>query len=171
MSEVTPENIMRLGLGFWASKTLLSAVELGVFKTLASGPAEPAALQTALGLHPRSARDFLDALVALGMLERENGTYRNSAETDFFLDPRKLSYIGGFLEMLNARLYEFWGSHRGAANRRESKRGKARGRLLQGALCRSAAAARLPWFYERAKRGRSACNCGQISVERLQHLR
>ena len=54
------------------------------------------------------ARDFLDALVAFGMLERENGTYRNSAETDFFLDPQK--YISGFLEMLNARLYGFWGS-------------------------------------------------------------
>ena len=108
MGEVTPENIMKLGVGFWASKTFLSAVELGVFKALASGPAEPAALQTALGLHPRSARDFLDALVALGMLERENGTYRNSAETDFFLDPQK--YISGFLEMLNARLYGFWGS-------------------------------------------------------------
>jgi len=110
MGEVTPENIMKLGVGFWASKTLLSAVELGVFKTLASGPAGLAALQANLGLHPRSARDFLDALVALGMLERENGTYRNRAEADFFLDPRKPSYIGGFLEMLNARLYEFWGS-------------------------------------------------------------
>src|SRR5262249_61867942 len=88
----------------------LSAAELGVFKTLAGGPAEIAALQGNLGLHPRSARDFLDVLVALGMLERENGTYRNSAETDFFLDPQKPSYIGGFLEMLNARLYGFWGS-------------------------------------------------------------
>ena len=128
MGEVTPENIMKLGVGFWASKTLLSAVELGVFKTLASGPAEPAALQTALGLHPRSARDFLDGLVALGMLERENGTYRNSAETDFFLDPQKLSYIGGFLEMLNARLYGFWGSLtealRTGDNQNEGKHGR-----------------------------------------------
>lgn len=110
MGQVTPENIMQLGVGFWASKTLLSAVELGVFKRLANAPADLATLQNDLGLHSRSARDFLDALVALRMLERENGTYRNTAETDFFLDPQKPSYIGGLLEMLNGRLYGFWGS-------------------------------------------------------------
>ena len=58
MGKVTPENIVKLGVGFWASKTLLSAVELGVFKTLASGPAEPAVLQAPLGLHPRSRATF-----------------------------------------------------------------------------------------------------------------
>ena len=37
----TPDEIMRLGLGFWGSKTLPSAVELGVFSELtASGPLE-----------------------------------------------------------------------------------------------------------------------------------
>jgi hypothetical protein len=44
------------------------------------------------------------------MLERDNGTYKNSAETDLFLDRSKPSYVGGLLEMLNARLYGFWGS-------------------------------------------------------------
>src|SRR5262249_5740019 len=62
-------------------------------------------------------------------------------------------------------------THRGFANRRESKRGKARGRLLQGALRRSAAAAWLPSLYERTERGRSAGDRRQISVEGLQHLR
>jgi hypothetical protein len=36
---VTPDYIMQLGLGFWASKTLLSAVELGLFTELARRPA------------------------------------------------------------------------------------------------------------------------------------
>lgn len=39
------------------------------------------------------------------MLEREDGRYANSAATELFLDPAKPSYIGGFLEMLNARCY------------------------------------------------------------------
>ena len=39
---VTPEGIMQLGLGFWGSKTLLSAIELGVFTELAKGPASAA---------------------------------------------------------------------------------------------------------------------------------
>jgi hypothetical protein len=63
---VTPEGILRLGWGFWASKTLLSAVELGVFTELVDAPLDAEGLRARLGLHPRSARDFFDALVALG---------------------------------------------------------------------------------------------------------
>ncbi len=107
---ITPENILKLGMGFWASKTLLSAVELGVFSALAKAPADLETLRTKLGLHPRSARDFLDALVALKLLQREDGIYRNTPDTGFFLDKAKPSYIGGLLEMANARLYGFWGS-------------------------------------------------------------
>jgi hypothetical protein len=110
VSAATPEYIMQVGTGFWASKTLLSAVELGVFSTLAEAPADLATLQRKLALHQRSARDFLDALVALKLLERENGIYSNTADTDLFLDRAKPSYIGGVLEMANARLYGFWGS-------------------------------------------------------------
>jgi hypothetical protein len=106
-----PEAIMQLGSAFWASKTLLSAIELGLFTELASaGPLDAEALREKLGLHPRSTRDFFDALVALGMLEREDGLYRNTAETDLFLDRAKPSYMGGILEMLNARLFGFWNS-------------------------------------------------------------
>jgi len=108
---VTPEAILRLGLGFWGSKALLSAVELGLFTELeAAGPLDAEALRDRLGLHPRSARDFFDALVALGMLEREDGRYRPTTETGLFLDRAKPSYVGGMLEMANARLFGFWDS-------------------------------------------------------------
>jgi hypothetical protein len=105
----TPANIFNLGFGFWASKALLSAVELGLFTELAKGPADLADLSQRLGLHGRSARDFLDALVALKLLDREDGRYGNTAETDLFLDRAKPSYAGGLLEMANSRLYESWG--------------------------------------------------------------
>jgi len=105
----SPESIMQLGMGFWASKTLLSAIELELFTELAKHPEDLKALQARLGLHQRGAQDFLDALVAVGMLERENGLYRNTTETDLFLDKAKPSYIGGILEMANHRLYPFWG--------------------------------------------------------------
>ena len=107
---VTPDTILQLGLGFWGSKTLLSAVEVGVFSTLAQGPLDAETLRQRLGLHERSARDFFDALVALGMLERQDGQYTNTPATDQFLDRAKPSYVGGILEMANARLYPFWGS-------------------------------------------------------------
>ncbi len=106
----SPEKIMQLGMAFWGSKTLLSAVELEVFTVLAKSPLGADSLQQQLGLHPRSARDFFDALVALGMLDRQDGQYSNTPDTDQFLDKAKPSYIGGFLEMSNARLYRFWGS-------------------------------------------------------------
>ena len=106
----TPERVLSLGLGFWGAKTLLSAVELGLFSELASRPLDAETLRNRLGVHSRSARDFFDALVALGMLEREGERYRNTPETDLFLDGSKPSYIGGLLEMANARLYPFWGS-------------------------------------------------------------
>jgi hypothetical protein len=110
MSVTTPQHIMELGLGFWASKTVLSAVELGVFSILAGAPADLPTLQRKLALHQRSARDFLDALVALKLLAREDGVYSNTADTDLFLDRAKPSYVGGMLEMANDRLYGFWGS-------------------------------------------------------------
>ena len=107
-SPVTPEHILQTGLAFWASKTLLSAVEMEVFTELARGPESLESLTGRLGLHPRSSRDFFDTLVALGFLERENGNYRNSPSTDFFLDKRKPAYIGGILEMANKRLFGHW---------------------------------------------------------------
>jgi hypothetical protein len=108
--QATPERIMQLGLGFWGSKTFLSAVEIGLFTELAKGSLNFETLAERLMLHPRSARDFLDALVALGMLERDGDRYANTPETDLFLDRGKPSYVGGILEMANARLYPFWGS-------------------------------------------------------------
>jgi cyclopropane fatty-acyl-phospholipid synthase-like methyltransferase len=108
---VSPDAIMQLGFGFWGSKTLLSAVELGVFSELAdAGPLEGEALRERLGLHERSATDFFDALVSLGMLERADGRYANTPATGVFLDRAKPSYVGGILEMANTRLYPFWGS-------------------------------------------------------------
>lgn len=107
---VTPDRVMQLGLAFMGSKTLLSAIELGVFTVLSQEPLTAEQLTTRLGLHGRSARDFLDALVALGQLERDAGVYRNTEEAEQFLVRGKLTYIGGLLEMANERLYPFWGS-------------------------------------------------------------
>src|SRR5271169_5326000 len=108
MHEPQPDQILQVGLGFWPSKALLSAVEMGLFTELAVHPENLETLQGRLDLHPRSSRDFLDALVALKFLERRDGKYYNTPSTDFFLDKRKPSYAGGMLEMANHRLFGFW---------------------------------------------------------------
>lgn len=107
--DLLPDRILRTGLAFWESKALLSAVEMELFTELARHPEDLETLQGRMGLNPRGARDFLDALVALGFLERESGVYRNASEADFYLDKAKPSYIGGMLEMANHRLFRFWG--------------------------------------------------------------
>src|SRR5690349_8070021 len=111
-TEVAPDHIMQVGMGFWGSKVLLSAVELGLFTHLGDGAKTAAELERAMALHPRGTADFLDALVALGLLSCEGqGTdrrYRNTPDTAAFLDRNNPRYIGGILEMANARLYRFW---------------------------------------------------------------
>ena len=106
----TPDAILQLGLGFWGSKALLSAVELGLFTTLAQRPRTGKELAAELGLQARGTSDWLDALVSLGLLERIGDQYANATAARLFLDRAKPSYVGGILEMANARLYPFWGS-------------------------------------------------------------
>jgi hypothetical protein len=107
-----PEHIMQVGMGFFASKALLSAVELGVFTELALRTDTADGLGERLGLHPRGRRDFLDGLVALDFLEREgdgaDAVYSNAPDSAVFLDRNEPTYIGGMLEMANARLFRFW---------------------------------------------------------------
>ncbi len=111
-NQINPSKIMQIGMGFWASKTLLTAVNMGLFTHLANGELSGQEIQNKLGLNPRSLFDFLDTLVALGFLNRsgikDSASYSNSDDSDLFLDKNKPSYIGGILEMSNNRLYPFW---------------------------------------------------------------
>ena len=110
--EISPDHILQIGFGFWASKALLSAVELALFTHLSKGPQTGPQLEAVLSLHPRSTYDFLDTLLALGLLERngtgESAEYMNTPSTALFLVKTSPQYIGGILEMANARLYRFW---------------------------------------------------------------
>lgn len=114
MTDLSPARILEVGSGFWASRTLLSAVEVGLFTLLAKGALTGEEIVEALGLHPRAVPDFPDALLALGFLERDGdgpgARYRNTAETARFLDRHSPAYVGGLLEMFSARLYGFWGN-------------------------------------------------------------
>jgi hypothetical protein len=111
--QVNPSQIMQIGMGFWASKTLLSAVELELFTRLGAEAMTAPQIADALELHPRAIPDFPDALVALELLDRDGegseALYRNTEATAVFLDKASPAYLGGILEMSNARLYGFWG--------------------------------------------------------------
>lgn len=112
--QLDPGPIMQVATGFWASKVLLTAIELDLFSTLGDSSMTASELGDAVDLHPRGIYDFFDALVALKFLERDSdgpdGRYRNTLETSAFLVKRSPRYIGGMLEMLNSRLFGFWNS-------------------------------------------------------------
>jgi len=110
--QLDPSHIMQTATAFWASKVLLTAVELDLFTTLGDGKQTASQLGEKLGLHPRGTYDFFDALVALKFLEREGdgpqGKYKTTPQTAAFLNKKSPTYIGGLPEMLNARLFGFW---------------------------------------------------------------
>lgn len=113
----SPESIMKIGTGFWASKILLTAVNFQLFTKLAEKKTMSAKeIKSILGLKctERNVYDFLDSLTGFGFLQRDGildtAIYSNSIDTDMFLDKNKPSYIGGILEMMNNRLYSFWGN-------------------------------------------------------------
>ncbi len=110
--QVDPSKIMQVGMGFWASKTLLTAVKMELFTHLATGALSAEEIKQKLGLQDRGLYDFLDALVALGFLNRSGlkhtAVYSNAQDSELFLDKNKPSYMGGILEMANNRLYPFW---------------------------------------------------------------
>ena len=112
--QLNPSKIMQIGMGFWASKVVLSAVRFKLFTLLAGTEKSAREIKEALklGCTDRHVFDFLDTLLSLGFLKREglleNAKYSNSAETEFFLDEKKPSFIGGILQMANNRLFHHW---------------------------------------------------------------
>lgn len=110
--QLDPSHIMQTATAFWASKALLTGVELDLFSTLGDGAMTASELGQALELHPRGTYDFFDALVALKFLDRDGhgpaARYRNTPEAAAFLSKSSPTYIGGIAEMLNARLFGFW---------------------------------------------------------------
>jgi hypothetical protein len=111
-SPLDPSPILQTAFGFWNSKVLLTAVELGLFTKLGNRRLAGAELGSQLGLHPRGTNDFFDALVAMKFVGREGdglqARYFNTPEGAMYLDEKSPRYIGGILTMLNMRLFKYW---------------------------------------------------------------
>ena len=105
--------IMQIASGYRAAKVLLSAVELKLFSLLGSSELTADDIASQVGLAERGIYDFLDCLVSIGLLHRNDETspalYGNSSSTATFLDENKPHYVGGILEMANDHLYDVWG--------------------------------------------------------------
>ena len=107
---LSPVPLMQLATGFWAFKTLAVAHELDLFSRL-SGTAGTTsrALAGTLRIEERPAEMLLTGCTALGLLEKLDGRYVNSPLTEAFLVRGKPYYFGGWVQMLDQRLYPGWG--------------------------------------------------------------
>lgn len=103
-----PNKIYELSCAYWGTRVLLSADEVGVFGLLGEGPATPEQIAERLDLHPAALGDFLDALVALGLLERDGDRYRNAPEADYYLVPGKRYHMGGYMRFVDKFMFPTW---------------------------------------------------------------
>jgi 8-O-methyltransferase len=102
------QSVMDLASGFWRARVLFSAIDLGLFTLLGSGAAVQENICAELGLHQDAAQDFLDALVALNLLHREEGRYENTPAASRYLVETGETYIGGFFKFMSYSLYPAW---------------------------------------------------------------
>ena len=98
-------DLMRLIHGFEAAKIVLVANDLDLFSRLGSGRGA-AELAAELGVDGRALGLLMNALVALGLLEKENGRFRNAPPAETFL-VRGEKWRGSILRHLH-HCWEAW---------------------------------------------------------------
>lgn len=106
-----PDSAIVLDLieAFRRSRTMFTAVDLGIFDRLAAEPASAAALAEALPAHAGALERLLDACVGLGLLEKADGVYRNSDLAAAYLVTSSPHSLHGYVRYSSEALYPMWG--------------------------------------------------------------
>jgi 8-O-methyltransferase len=112
-----------IAAGARRAKVLSAAVEVGVFGVLADGSVTAAELASRTNVHPQWAPHLLYALEGLGLVERTDKRYRNSAAADRYLVPGRPAYLGGFLSFLDTALHPAWDGLAGSLRTGEPRAG------------------------------------------------
>lgn len=92
-----PGPLMAMATSYWSSQALFAALELDVFARLAGEPMSAGKLAATIGAAPHATRLLLNALVGLGLIERDGEDYANGAATGVFLVPGSPAYLGNAL--------------------------------------------------------------------------
>jgi SAM-dependent methyltransferase len=119
---VSPDRIFQLAQGFMASKHLFAASELGLFEALGEGPVDLAGLAARTGLTERTARISADAMVALGLLERQGDRYANTPLAATFLSGATSADMRPLLKFWDQLSYPVWTDLAGALGRGRPER-------------------------------------------------
>lgn len=103
-----PTALVRLSTAYWDSEVFLTANRLRLFDHLALGPCSPAQIAAQLGLEARATRLFLNACVALGLVQLDPEGYSNSPVSQAFLVRGSPAFMGNAV-LYSDQLYETWG--------------------------------------------------------------
>jgi len=99
MSGPTPEKVMQIITGGWATSILGAAAQHGIFTALEENPATTETVAKKTGISLRGAQALLDGLTGLGFLSLSEGQYQNTPDASMFLVKGKPSYLGGMAEV------------------------------------------------------------------------
>ncbi len=104
MTTHTPESLSSLARGFMESRVFLTAAELDLFTLLADGPLSLEEAAAARGADRRALAILLDALTAMGLLEKADGRFTTPPS----LVPLLTSRSGGSLLPLALHSVNLW---------------------------------------------------------------
>lgn len=103
-TQPTPDRIMGLINGYWATGILGAAASHSLFTHLEAGADTADQLAARAGISERGAQTLLSGLVSLGLVELRNGSYRNTAEATAFLVEGRPANLGNFAKLKLAHM-------------------------------------------------------------------
>ncbi|MFI1019047.1 class I SAM-dependent methyltransferase [Streptomyces sp. NPDC020965] len=95
----TPDGVLRLINGYWATGVVGAAACHSLFTHLEDGAGTAAELAERAGIAPRGAQTLLDGLVGVGLVELSEGRYRNTPEASRYLVDGKPTSLSGFARL------------------------------------------------------------------------
>lgn len=102
-----PQKVLMLARQFMESRIILTAAELDLFTSLAEGPASAGELAERLGCDGRGLSILLDALAAMGLLEKDEAAYGlPPGLAPFLISPSPQSVLPMLLHA--AHLWDSW---------------------------------------------------------------
>src|SRR5271163_4856439 len=105
-----PLQISQISFGLWGASTLLAAVELELFEALKDGEGAADAVASKLKLNPKGTTLMLDALTALGLLEKSGDRFRLTELTKAYLLKSSNLYLGEHIKGSHRMAADSWGA-------------------------------------------------------------
>jgi acetylserotonin N-methyltransferase len=104
-----PKPVLSLIEAFRHSKTMFAATSMGVFEILHEAPATAFAMAARLSANSDAIARLLDGCAALGLIEKQDGVYRNSAAAETYLYSGSAHTLHGYVRYSDEALYPMWG--------------------------------------------------------------